>query len=171
MDGGPGTEPPPAACRRVRRALIAVGSVAVLAAGAGVGWWALPRPLSAEERHLVGTWKYQWDQFPGELGLEYEFRADRTCRTRNFDPTTGALVHETAGATWRLSGSTLTVRTPGAAAGSRWHVLPAQWAADEVSVLTPDGPDRFRYRGAIEVRSTPTGPPVTGTLTRVRPVE
>jgi hypothetical protein len=143
----------------------------MLAAGLGTAWWALRQPLSAEERHLVGTWTYQWDGHPGDLGLEYEFRADRTCRIRSFNSKTGALTGDSADSTWWLSGGTLTVRHPGLPAGSAWHVLPSQRAADEVCVLTPDGPDRFRYRGVIEVRSAPTGPPVTGTMTRVRPAE
>jgi hypothetical protein len=145
--------------------------LAVLAAGVGVGRWAVRQPLSAEERHLVGAWTYQWDGHPGDLGLEYEFRADRTYRMRSFDPKTGAPTGDSPDSTWRLSGGTLTVRHPGAAAGSAWHVFPSQRAADEVFVLAPDGPDQFHYRGVIEVRSAQTGPPVTGTMTRVRPAD
>jgi hypothetical protein len=156
----------------VRRPLIAVAVLlAMLAAGLGIAWWALRQPLSAEEQRLVGTWKYQWDGHPGDLGLEYEFRSDRTCRIRSINPKTGAQTGDSAGSTWRLSGGTLTVRLPAAATGSGWHLFPSRQAAEEVCVLTPDGPDRFRYRGVIEVRSAPTGPPVTGTMTRVRPAE
>lgn len=165
------TDPAPGARRRKRWVLIALALLVLLAVGTAVGWRVLPRPLSDDERQLVGAWKYQWDQYPGDLGLEYEFRADRTCRVRTFDRTTGALISEATNATWWLSGRTLTVRHPDGAAGSLWHVLPSQRAADEVSVLTPDGPDRFRYRGTIEIRSTPTGPPVAGTMTRVHPAE
>ena len=137
-----------------------------------VGWWNARDSLSDEERHLVGAWTYQWDSHPEkDLGLEYEFRPDRTCRIRNYDPKTGALISDRSNAKWRLSGNRLTVRHPGAATGGFWHVLPSQRAADEVSILTPDGPGRFRFTGTIEVRSTPTQPPVTGTMTRITPTE
>jgi hypothetical protein len=142
--------------------------VAVLAAGAC--WWAVPRPLSDEERDLVGTWAVRLDGAAGDT-LEYEFRPDRTCRMRDRNPRTGAVTTDLPGLSWGLSGGRLVVRHPDGAAASFWHVLPAQRAADEVFRLTPDGPDRFRYTGTIEIRSAPTQPPVTGTMTRVRPAE
>jgi hypothetical protein len=162
---------PGARRRRRRRVLLALALLALFAGAAAVGWWNSLRPLSVEERHLVGTWTYQWDGHPGKLPLEYEFRPDRTCRIRTFDPKTGVLVGETTSTTWRLSGTRLIVRHPGAAAGGFWHLLPSQRAVDEVSTLTPDGPDRFRFTGTIEIRSTPTQPPVTGTMARVTPTE
>lgn len=166
-------ETPPNTRRRRWRVLCALALLALLAGVVAVGWWKNSRELlSEEERHLVGTWTLQWDAHPGKiLGLEYEFRADRTCRIRHYDPKTGALISERTGATWRLSDNQLIVRHPGAAAGSFWHVLPSQRAVDEVLILTPDGPDRFRYQGTIEIRSTPTQMPVTGTVTRVTPTE
>jgi hypothetical protein len=145
--------------------------VAVLAAAAGAYyWWAAPRPLSAEERALVGTWAVRLDGAAGDA-LEYEFRPDRTCRMRGRDPRTGAVSTDLAGLSWGLSGGRLVVRHPDGAAARSWHVLPSQRSADEVFRLTPDGPDRFRYTGTIEVRSTPTQPPVTGTMTRLPPAE
>ena len=114
------------------------------------------------ERHLVGAWRYRWDGTARDLGLEYEFLPDRTCRVRNYHPATGKLVSE-ATATWGLSGDTLTVRHPEAKTRSLSRLLPSQRAMVEESALAPDGPDRFRYRGAVD-----GGPPVTGTMARVR---
>jgi hypothetical protein len=164
----PRVEEPPTTRRRRWLVLVVLAALALAVA---VGWWNSGTPLSDEERHLVGTWAYQWDNSPKPLGLEYEFRPDRTCRIRTFDPKTGALLGDRSNARWWLSGDRLTVRHPEAAAGGFWHVLPSQRAADEVSVLTPDGPDRFRYTGTIAIRSTPTQLPVTGTMTRVAPEE
>lgn len=169
MSDTPRTETPPDTRRRRWRVLVALVLLALLTGAIALGWWNSQRPLSVEERHLVGTWTYQWDGHPEKLPLEYEFRPDRTCRIRNFDPKAGALVGETTGTTWRLSGNRLVVRHPGGAAGSFWHLLPSQRDVEEVSLLTPDGPDRFRYTGTIEIRSTPTQPPVTGTMARVKP--
>jgi hypothetical protein len=157
--------------RRKWRVLIAFALLGLLAGVIAVGWWSSRKPLSNEERHLVGRWTFQLDDTPMSVGLEYEFLPDRTCRLRNIDPKTGAILNESPGHTWWLSGNKLTVRHPMAAAGGFWQLLPSQRSVDEVSVLTPDGPDRFRYTGTIEVRSTPTATPVAGTMTRVTPVE
>ncbi|HET6575480.1 MAG TPA: hypothetical protein VFG68_17890 [Fimbriiglobus sp.] len=167
----PRIETPPNTRRRRWRVLIALGLLALLAGAIIAGWWNSRTSLSDEERHLVGTWTYQWDGHPEKLPLDYEFRSDHTCRIRNFDPKTGAVLVETTGVTWRLSGDRLTVRHPGAAGGEFWHLFPSQRDAVEVIILTPDGPDRFHYRSTIEIRSTPTQPPVTGTMTRVIPAE
>ncbi len=166
MTDGPGLDVTPRVRRRRRRAVVALALAMLLVAGIAVGWWRSRAPLSDEERRLVGTWTYQWDNPNQKVGLEYEFRADRTCVIRNYNPDTGAVLVESAGATWWLSGDKLIVRHPGAAGGF-WRVLPSQRAVDEVSTLTPDGPDRFRYTGTIE--TGPPQPPVTGTMTRVRP--
>jgi hypothetical protein len=138
-----------------------------LVAAVLVAWVPSQDTLSDEERRLVGRWAYQRDRHPGNLGLEYEFRADRTCCVRNFDPKTGALLVETTNTTWRLSGSALTVRYEEIKPRRFWRLRPEQRAMYEVSILAPDGPDRFRYTATGEPSAGQ--PPVTGTMTRVTP--
>ena len=81
-----------------------------------------------------------------------------------------AVLADSSGRTWRLSGGELVIRRPGAAAGPSW-LLPSRRSVNEVFTLTPDGPDRLRYTAAVEVRSVPKGPPVTGTMSRLTPAE
>jgi hypothetical protein len=150
---------------------VLLASLILLAGAVAVGWWNSRKALSAEERQLVGTWTFRFDGVPMNSLLEYEFREDRSCRLRNRDPQTGEASADTPGLSWSLSDGRLVVRHPGGAAGRFWHVLPSQRSVDEVLQLTPDGPDRFRYQGVIEIRSTPQGSPVTGTMTRVTPTE
>jgi hypothetical protein len=90
---------------------------------------------------------------------------------RDRSPQTGTVTADITVLSWWLSDGRLVIRYPGGAAGRFWHVLPSQRAVDEVWLLTPEGPDRFRYTGTIEIRSNATGPPVTGTMTRVTPTE
>jgi hypothetical protein len=142
----------------------------LLTLATAVVWQLSWSALSDEERHLVGTWTVRWDNAPMGVDLRYEFRPDRTCRILNLNPETGAIVHDSSDQTWRLSDGELIVRRPGAAAGPSW-LPPSRRSVDELFTLTPDGPDRFRYRGVVEVRSTQKGPPVTGTMTRVTPTE
>lgn len=169
MSETPRAETPPKT-RRKRWWVLSALALLVLAAAAG-WWWTSRTPLSDEERHLIGTWTVRMDGVPMDTLLQYEFRPDRTCLMRNVDAATGAVTADIPGQTWSLSDGRLVVRHPDGAAGSFWHVLPSQRAMDEVWLLTPDGPDRFRYQGTIEIRSTPQGPPVTGTVTRVTPRE
>jgi hypothetical protein len=164
------SETPPNTRRRKWRLLLLLMLLAAAALGVG-RWWTARQDLSDAERQIVGTWEYQWDGNPTKLPLAYEFRPDRTCRVRNYDPKTGALLAETTSQTWWRSGNKLIVRHPDSAAVHFWHVLPSQRSADEVSILTPDGPDRFRFTGTIEIRGTPTQPSVSGTMTRVTPTE
>src|SRR6476619_1692719 len=78
-------------------------AVGLLAVAALLVWWRHEhRSLSAEERELVGTWVMR--QPADDLSVEYEFRADRTCRVVNRDPRTGTVVVEGQLADhWRLS--------------------------------------------------------------------
>jgi hypothetical protein len=161
------SETPPKT-RRKWRLLLLLMLLAAATLGAGRWWTTRQQDLSDAERQIVGTWEYQWDGNPTKLPIEYEFRPDHTCRIRDYDPKTGTLLAETTAQTWWLSGNKLVVRHPDSAAVHFWHVLPSQRSADEVSILIPDGPDRFRFTGTIEIRGTPTQPPVTGTMTRIR---
>lgn len=157
--------------RRRWRILLALALVLLLTLTAAIVWQKSRNALSDEEQHLVGTWTVQPLSTTMSTTLLYEFRPDRTCRIRTVDPKTGALISDRTNARWWLSGNRLTVHHPGTATSSFWHVLPSQRSADEVLILTPDGPDRFRYTGTIEIRGTPTQPSVTGTMTRVTPTE
>jgi hypothetical protein len=148
--------------RRRRFAPIALTLALLIAAVAGLLWWTLPGPLTDEERLLIGVWSYRWDGVSRELGLEYEFRPDRTCVVRNFDPITDKLISET-GATWRLSGGRLVVSHPAGRTGL-WRLVPGEGAVEEVSLLTADGEGRFRYTARIDVAGQF---PVTGTMTQV----
>ena len=107
---------------------------------------------------------------PGQRRHRYEFRPDRTCRVLNLDPKSLRVLNNPKDLKWRLSDGELIVRMPGAAHGPVW-LPPSRRSVDEIIALTPDGPDRFRYTTVVEVRSTPLGPPVTGTMTRVTPTE
>jgi hypothetical protein len=169
MNETPRVETPVRPRRRGRRALLAL--VLLLTGAAGIGLWRQFRdPLSDEERQLVGTWSLRWDNAPMKLELRYEFRPDRTCHITSWDAKTGAVYSDLSDQSWRLTGAKLIVRRPGAAAGPRF--LPASLrAVDEELTLTPEGPGRFRYSGVVKVRSTPTGPPVTGSMTRIGPAE
>lgn len=106
----------PIACASRRRwAFVAFVFGLVAVAGVAV-WWTFHRPLSNGERVLVGTWRIRWDGSSNDLPLEYEFRPDRTCVIRNFDPTTGAITGEMTNLTWRRMDNTLVVRHPGRSA-------------------------------------------------------
>lgn len=172
MNDTPRIETPPTRHRRWR-VLLTFALLLLLTLAAAIIWQSSRSALSDEERHLVGRWKYQWDHDPKDLGLEYEFRADRTCRIRNFDPKTGAVLVDSSTARWWLSGNKLIVRHPEVLTNSNWRLLPSQRAMYEESILTPDGPDRFRYKVVSEVhRSVQQGPQVVaGTMSRVTATE
>lgn len=91
-------------------AVILLASAALL-----LWWWVERRSLSAEERALVGTWVMR--KPTPDLSVEYEFRADRTCRVVNRDPRTGqVIVAGDLADHWRLSDGVLRLscrRDPG----------------------------------------------------------
>jgi hypothetical protein len=155
--------------RRWRWALLAL--VLVLTGAIGIGLWRNTRqPLTDEERQLVGTWVIQFDRNPTDVVIEYEYRPDRTWRLWNYRPKSGDFKGQSPAlsGTWRLSGNKITKRYR-RAAGSIWHPLPSQRSVEDVLILTPDGPDRFRYTGTVE--RAPGEPPSTGTMTRVPAAE
>ena len=156
--------------RRKRRLTVVVFAlVAVVLAGGVFAWRNFKPGLSDGEQELVGTWKYRWDGHPNDLPLSYEFRADRTCVVRRFDPETGATSGASEVATWWRTGDKLTVRYPKDRSILTWPVRPVFRHLDDVSILTPDGRDRYRYAGTIETGATPPTPSVMGTMTRVAP--
>ena len=158
---------PGSAAPRHRRRWVRV-TVAALAVAALVLWWTAERPLSGDERALVGTWRFRWNGSPADLPLEYEFRADRTCVVRTLNAATGTVKGVSADQTWRRTGDTLVVRCPEGGYSPWWDLLGEGRAVREVLTLTPDGPDRFRYTGTIEAGwKAGSQPPVSGTLTRV----
>ncbi len=152
-----------------RLTLLVLALAALVLAGAVFAWRNFTPGLSDGERELVGTWKYRWDGHPNDLPLSYEFRADRTCVVRRFDPETGATSGATEIATWWRTGDKLTVRYPKDRPILTWPVRPVFRHLDDVSILTPDGPDRYRYVGTIETGAPALTPSVTGTMTRVAP--
>lgn len=160
---------PVARAGRRRWALVAFAFGVVAVAGVTI-WWAFYRPLLEGERVLVGTWRIRWDDNSNDLPLEYEFRSDRTCVIRNFDPGTGAITREMTNLTWRRTDNTLVVRHPDGAVGPRWDVFGLRRSVCEVLTLTPDGPGRFRYTGEIEAGGMTGGQGVvSGTMTQSRP--
>ena len=154
--------------RRNRRRLLVVFALAAFLAGGVFAWRNIKPVLSDGERELVGTWKYHWNNGSQSAFLpEYEFRADRTCVIRHFDPKTGAPSGSNVVLPWRRTGDKLTVRQP--VVNPAWPVLPLLRHLNDVSILTPDGPDRYRYVSTFEHGGTPLTPPVAGTMTRVAP--
>jgi hypothetical protein len=160
----------PFARANARRWTFLVLAFGVVTVAGLVIWWAFERPFSNGERELVGTWRIRWDGSSSDLPLVYEFRPDRTCVIRNFDPGTGAITGEVTNLTWRRTDNTLVVRHSDAAVGPRWDVFGLRRSVCEVFTLTPDGPDRFRYAGEIEAGGAPGGQGVvSGTMTRSEP--
>jgi hypothetical protein len=151
--------------RRWRGGFVALALV-LLAVAAGVIWWTVETPLSDDERKLVGTWRMRWAGDVNDLPLEYEFRSDRTCVIRHFDRGTGAITGVATNLTWRLKGGTLVVRHPDGTVGPRWDAFGLWRSMCEVLTLTPDGPDRFLYTGAVEAGGATTAPPVSGIMIR-----
>jgi hypothetical protein len=164
----PRAETPPKTRRRRRWVLIAL--VLVLTGAICVGcWWNARQRLTGEERQLVGKWTIQFDRNPPDVVIEYEYRPDRTWRLRNYHPKDGELIGDGPGQTWRLSGNKLIKRYRRAAGGEFWDLLAPQQSVEVVFILTPDGPDRFRYTETVE--RAPGEPPATGTMTRVPAAE
>lgn len=155
--------------RRNRRRVLTVLSAALVLAVGVFAWRNVTPGLSDGERELVGTWTYRWDGSPNDLPLSYEFRADRTCVVRRFDPRTGAPSGSSEVATWWRTGDELTVRYPRDRPILTRPVQSVFRHLHDVSILTPDGPDRYRYVGTIETGGTPLTPSVAGTMTRVVP--
>lgn len=173
MSQTPRIETPPRTRRSRWRVLVALALLALLAVAIAVGWWNYRKPLSDEERQMVGVWRFQPDGPQRPVLIEIELRADRTCRWRGVNLTTGEVSawDDPYGSSWRMSGDRLVIHHPDSTPGTIWYFISSKLSVDVAIVLTPDGPDRFRYESRLEDHSNKRGPPATGTISRVTPTE
>ena len=132
----------------------------------------LVAPLSEAERELVGTWRCHWDDPKFEMNSRfgYEFRPDRTCIKRWYDPKTGKVTSENIEYTWLRNGDRLMARNPRGGGSDIWGFRISRYSTSEVYVLIPDGSNQFKFQSS-GYGETESGPQIvatkTGTLTRV----
>jgi len=126
-----------------------VGAFALIALG--VFWWAFPKPLSATERSLVGTWQHRDDPIPeapqGSTRV-WAFARDRSCRIQVIDTASGQTLDEMAGR-WSASEEALMCDWERKLNGSGLDKYRIDSVGDDEVVLRPGGgPEQYDLQRA-----------------------